>query len=357
MSHRNLYALALALAAIPAAVVSAQEPLVAGATTGSYTQEPAPIERNANPPYGQQPDQQYGHRDMQGGPNRYAHRDRIHTAQPAHGVTVRSEAALQTVASDAQHVEFKLDHGRANVMVHDPAQDQLVLVDLPGGQTQLLKNGFYTFNADTNTVRVFSGEADAFAGSHDKPAKIKGDDQAVFGGGNVKVSYSDPYNSRMDVLPGPNSYAADRGESPQQYGYGAPDNYGGGYYGGGYYGGDAFYDGGYGGGYDPPYGGYYGGFGYGPYDAFDYPYYGYGWGYPYYGFGYGLGFGWGGGWGYGGHYGGVYGGRGPGVPINPGGYGHGGYRGGSVGGGGGFHGGGSFSGGGGHASGGGGGHR
>ncbi len=40
-----------------------------------------------------------------------------------------------------------------------------LLVDLPGGQVSLLKDGFYTFNADTQTVRVLKGEADAYPGA------------------------------------------------------------------------------------------------------------------------------------------------------------------------------------------------
>jgi hypothetical protein len=208
-------------------------------------------------------------------------------------------------------------------MVHDPSADTLILVDLPGGQTQLLKNGLYTFNADTNTVRVLHGEADAFLGATGNPLKVKEEEQIILTS-NAQATHFDRYFARQDFL-GPSN-------NPQQQqasGYGdatyaaAPPVYGyaPGFYGDGYY-----------------YGGY-------PYYAYDW---GWGWGYPFFGFG------WGGGWG--GYYGGFrggYAGRG-GYPVHPGGphpvYGGGGGGTHSFSGGGGYHGGGgaSHAGGGGH---------
>ena len=200
----------------------------------------------------------------------------ITTSQPAQGVTVRVEQpdALHTVVAEPQRTELRLDHGRANIIVHDPTPDSLVLVDLPSGQTQLLKNGLYTFNADTNTTRVLHGEALAFPGTTPagKPLKVKEGQQLVFAGSNIRSRGIDPYYARTDLLP----WAAQPGAG----------------------------DGGYG---EPGYG--YAPYGYGPYgDGFyGYPYYAYGWGYPY-----GYGWGWGGGYygGFRGGYGGGFGGGG-----------------------------------------------
>jgi len=277
--------LALSLATLPAAAF-AQQAYPADQQPPSYTQsQAAPIQRPASPAITQT----------------YA----VTTTQPAQGVTVRVEQpnALHTVVADAQRTELRLDHGRANVIVHDPAPDSLVLVDLPTGQTQLLKNGLYTFNADTSTTRVMHGEALAFLASNPaaKPLKVKEGQQLVFTGSNIRSSDIDPYYARTDLLPW-----------PAQPGAGDGGNHGDGY---------AVAPYGY-----APYGFYGDGF-------YGYPYYAYGWGYPY-----GFGWGWGGGfyrgYGYGGGFRGGY---------------HGGYAGG-----GGYHGGG---GGGFHGGGGGGGHR
>ena len=77
----------------------------------------------------------------------------------------------KTVSADAKGTEMRITHGVANVSVHHPEnKDARILVDLPGGQTALLKDGLYTFNADTNTVRVLKGEADAYPGAAENGA-------------------------------------------------------------------------------------------------------------------------------------------------------------------------------------------
>ncbi len=211
------------------------------------------------------------------------------TATPIQGVLLRvaPKSSVREVSSDPQKLELSVDRGIANINVHDPAKDVLILIDLPGGQTQLLKNGLYTFDAETNTARVLKGEALAFPGSDknadEKPLKVKENNKIVFNGTNVKPHEFAPYDARMDLLAAP------------------PDSRQGG---SGYYGYHGY----------APYGdGFYGGYPYWAYDypwAWGYPYYGGGW-YPYgVGFGFGYGGGWGGGWGgyHGFHGGGFHGG-------------------------------------------------
>ncbi|MBB5065125.1 hypothetical protein [Granulicella mallensis] len=205
------------------------------------------------------------------------------------GVLVRvgPNTAVRTISADASGTELRLEHGLANVSVFHPADSAQILVDLPGGQAALVKDGIYTFNADTNTVRVFKGEARAYShqtNATDKGVKVKENHEVSFGSQPIRSVENDPNQARADLLPVPN-YARYRSDDGGDYGYG------------GY-----------------PYYGY--GYGFGPYDYW-------GWGYPYYGFGYGF-------------YGG-YGFRG-GYGYRGGGYGGGGFHGG--GGGGGFHGGG-----------------
>ena len=234
-------ALLLALATLSA---TAQTPVarVADPDTSSYLQsQPAPIQRSAP--------------------------GAITTTRPIPGVVVRADqhGAIQTVSS-GNPTEIRLDHGRANISVRHPENGSQILVDLPGGQTALLKDGFYTFNADTNTVRVLKGEAKAFPSQDAKPIKVKEYHQLVLAGPNPRSIEVDQYQARADLLP------TGRARAPR-YGEGF---YGDGPYGDGY---DGYY----------PYDGYYA-YGY-PYGFYGYPY---GYGYP---FGFGIGFGFRGGFG------------------------------------------------------------
>ena len=205
------------------------------------------------------------------------------SVNPIPGVLLRvgPQSNVKEVSRDAQKLELSVERGLVNVNVHDPEKDMLILVDLPGGQTQVMKNGLYTFNAETDTMRVLKGEALAFPATAtadykpgDKPIKVKEYKKVVFSGTDVRPKGFYPEDARADLLPGPRP-----GAEP------GPGNlYGNGPYGDGFY-------------------------GYAPY-PYPYPYYGYGypWGYPYYAWGWGypwgvgIGFGYYGGWGYHGWY-------------------------------------------------------
>jgi hypothetical protein len=206
------------------------------------------------------------------------------TARPIEGVLLRvgADSSVKEVSSDASKLELSVEHGLVNVNVHDPDKDILILVDLPGGQTQVLKNGLYTFNAETKTARVLKGEALAFpATALDKPIKVKEYNKVVFGRTDVRPKEFYPEEVRVDLLRGPRIGPPGDGAPGDLYGYGP--------YGDGFYG-------------YAPY----------PYYGYAYPYaYTWGWGYPYYAWGYpfgvGFGFSYFGGWGYRGGFG-YYGG-------------------------------------------------
>jgi hypothetical protein len=207
------------------------------------------------------------------------------TSEPTNGVWVRSEpsGSVKTVSASANGAEIRVEHGRVNVQVYHPADHAQITVDLPGGQIDLLKDGFYTFNAETNTVRVLRGEAETYPGgaaSNSKPIKVKEDHQYAFSGKPAEV---DPQQLMSDVLPGGGPGRGDGRGDGYGPGYGPGYGYAPGYANGPY--GDGYY------GYPSPY----------PYYAYGYPY-GYGFGYP---FGFGLGFGYYGGFGgfRGGHFG------------------------------------------------------
>jgi hypothetical protein len=214
--------------------------------------------------------------------------ERITESQPTPGVWLRAESTsgVTTVSAAAQRTEIRLERGRLNVSVHQPAQHSEILIDLPGGQTSLLKDGLYTFNADTDTVRVLRGEA-AYVGptgagtNAAKPIKIKEDHElSLVAAGNGKAGEGKAGEGKAGEGKAVEAYPWEMTADLLPLGDGADRGYGGG---GGYLEGDY-----------PPYG--------------PYPYYAGAWGYPYgYGFypgfygypvAYGIGFGYYGGFAY-----------------------------------------------------------
>ncbi len=182
-------------------------------------------------------------------------------SQPSAGVFVRSDVAngVEVVSASNSVTELRVLQGRADVTLHHPADHSKIFVDLPGGQVSLLKDGLYTFNAGTKTVRVLHGEAEAFAGVMDgsKGTKVKESQQLAFYD-NVKLKAVDSYSYELasDLLP--------------EGGQGRDEGMGDGRYGRAFYGGYPYYAGAYGYGFAPygygyPFGGigfgYYGGFG------------------------------------------------------------------------------------------------
>lgn len=258
------------------------------------------------------------------------------------------DTSVQLVADNPHRSEARIQNGHANVAVNAVPDGKLLLVDMPQGQTQLLKRGLYSFDVPSETVRVYDGEAYAFPGANTdtnvKHVKVKDDHEVVLNSARLHAtSFNTNADDRQDLLPwtGPQETQAALADGALNYNYNS-DSYGSGYgYGSGYAGGyyPAAYGYGWGFGYPYPYVGY----GW-PYGFYDYPW---GWyGYPWFG----VGLGW---WGPGWYGGGIVGHP---IPIHPGYAGglRGGYAGGFRGGfaGGGFHGGG-FAGGGFHGGGGG----
>ena len=229
----------------------------------AYAQPTPPPDANADgsqAPYGGPAP--YGNPAPYGAQNAPPPPPRVTSSQPIAGVYVRvaEGASAKAVTADANGTEIRVDGGIANITVRHPAANVQILVDLPGGQVALVKDGIYTFNAQTNTVGVLDGEADAL-GSHE-PIRVKEGHQFVFAPGGDHPIEANFAQLRNDLLPA-GRYA--NGDGYPAYGY-AP-------------------------GYYAPY-----------------PYYAYGWGYPgWYGYPYvGLGFGYYGGWGRG--WGGGWGG-------------------------------------------------
>jgi hypothetical protein len=252
------------------------------------------------------------------------------------GVFLRldKDATVRMVKPDLTHTEVSVEQGRAEVEADQLYPQNMILIDQKGGQTQILKNGLYEFNADANTVRTFDGKAAVYPGnnlqSNVKPVDVKGGKQITLVGEAVKpVSFNKDRSEddlyrwselRSQYLGEANvNLAAEYADYGPAYGYGgfAP----------GWAWDASLY------GYDwlPGGGPFFSPFGFGFYS----PYYLYGGGFVY-----GRGF-YGGGYGYRGGYGfrGASGYRG--ASVARGGFHGGGFAGGGfAGGGGGFHGGG-----------------
>jgi hypothetical protein len=77
------------------------------------------------------------------------------------GVFLRlgDNSAVTMVSPDLTKTEVQLDRGTAEVEVDQLYKQNDLLVDQGPAQTKLLKNGLYEFDANTNTMRVFDGEA------------------------------------------------------------------------------------------------------------------------------------------------------------------------------------------------------
>jgi FecR protein len=114
------------------------------------------------------------------------------------------DSTVQMVSTDLTHTEIRLDKGRANVEVDQIYPQNTILIDLKNGQTQLLKNGLYSFDAGNSTVRVFDGKAAVYAGANlqanVKPIDVKGGHQLVFNGEPLKPQGFNKDQAKADPL-------------------------------------------------------------------------------------------------------------------------------------------------------------
>jgi FecR protein len=114
------------------------------------------------------------------------------------------DSTVQMVSTDLTHTEVKLEQGQANVEVDQIYPQNTILVDLKNGQTQLLKNGLYAFDAANSTVRVFDGKAAVYPGANTqpnvKPIDVKGGHQLVLNGEPLKPQGFNKDQAKADPL-------------------------------------------------------------------------------------------------------------------------------------------------------------
>jgi hypothetical protein len=114
------------------------------------------------------------------------------------------ESMVQMISPDLTHTEIRLDRGQANIEVDQIYAQNRILIDLKDGQTQILKNGLYTFDADHSTVRVFDGKAAVYPGTNlqtnVKPIELKGGHQLVLNGEPLKPQHFNKDQASADQL-------------------------------------------------------------------------------------------------------------------------------------------------------------
>jgi hypothetical protein len=121
------------------------------------------------------------------------------------GVFLRlgNDSTVQMISPNLTHTEVKLERGHANVEVDQLYKQNIILIDLEKGQTQLLQNGLYTFNADSSTVRVFDGKAAVFPGANlqadTKPIDVKGGRELALTGEPTKPQHFNKDQAQGDL--------------------------------------------------------------------------------------------------------------------------------------------------------------
>jgi hypothetical protein len=154
------------------------------------------------------------------------------------GVFLRLDknSTVKMITPDLTHTEVSLERGRAEVEADQLYPQNRILINQKNGQTQLLKNGLYEFNADDNTVRTFEGKAAVYPGanlqSNVKPIELKGGHQIALTGEAVKTVSFDKDRSQDDLYRWSSLRSQYLGEAnvdlaAQYAGYGPAYGYGG----------------------------------------------------------------------------------------------------------------------------------
>jgi hypothetical protein len=103
---------------------------------------------------------------------------------------IDTDSTVKMISPDLTHTEVAIEHGRAEVEADQLYQQNRILIDLDGDQTQILKNGLYEFDADSNTARTFDGRLAVYPGNNlpdgTKPVEVKSRHQLVLAGDNIK---------------------------------------------------------------------------------------------------------------------------------------------------------------------------
>jgi hypothetical protein len=116
---------------------------------------------------------------------------------------IGANSTVRMVSPNLTQTEIRLEQGRANVEVDQIYQQNRILVDLPNGQTQIMKKGLYAFDAGNSTVSVFDGQANVYPGSDlqadIKPIEVKGGRQFALTGDVEKPQHFNKDQAQDDL--------------------------------------------------------------------------------------------------------------------------------------------------------------
>ena len=114
---------------------------------------------------------------------------------------VGENSAVRMVSPDLLNTRVEVDRGRADIEVDEIHPRNNIEVTEGGANTRLLKNGFYAFDADKHTVRVFKGEAELIeTGDVQRQLKLKGDHQVGLAANEAVKSVSFDRDQAEDSL-------------------------------------------------------------------------------------------------------------------------------------------------------------
>ncbi|HEY8998326.1 MAG TPA: FecR domain-containing protein [Edaphobacter sp.] len=116
---------------------------------------------------------------------------------------VGANSTVQMITPNLTQTEVRLEQGRALVEVDEIYAQNRILIDLPNGQTQLLKKGLYAFDASNSTVSVFDGKANVYPGSDlqadIKPVELKGGRRLILNGDGLQPVKFDKDQAKDDL--------------------------------------------------------------------------------------------------------------------------------------------------------------
>jgi hypothetical protein len=91
---------------------------------------------------------------------------------------VGHDSAVKMISPALTPTEVEVEHGLAAIEVDEIHKENLLLVTTAGVTTRLTKTGYYEFNADHPSLKVFKGEAEVDEGNG-RHKKIKGSHQVA----------------------------------------------------------------------------------------------------------------------------------------------------------------------------------
>ena len=110
---------------------------------------------------------------------------------------VGEQSAVEMISPSLTNTEVAIQRGEATVEVANLYRQNRLVVDEGNAKVQLVKNGFYDFNADTGDVRVFSGKAELQAEDH--RVTIKGGHEVALTNPKLKAVGFDKNASEDDL--------------------------------------------------------------------------------------------------------------------------------------------------------------